>query len=641
MTNIADTQFTAEAEARGGQFNLLTTRRFAPFFWTQFLGAFNDNIFKNMLLMLVAFNLGRYIVDGSVEQITQITQAANFIFILPFFLFSAIAGQLADKFEKSSLIRKIKLGEIVIMCFAALAFQLEGSAGLIALMLVLFAMGTQSTFFGPIKYSLIPQAVKREELVSGNALVESGTFLAILIGTMVGAELFLRDKTLTLVSIVVVTIAAIGYITSRSIPKAPASLPDLPIKLNPIRQTMAMIKVTQRSHPVFLSVMAISWYWFMGAAIVSQIPVFTSQLLGGDESIVQVIFALFSVGMAVGSILCSKFSSGQVELGLVPIGALGLSIFAGDLVFAYQTNSTGVALDLSAFLAAGNYRLLFDIAMLGVAGGFFTVPLYSYVQEKTEPEYRARVIAGLNIFNSLFMLVSALVVVLLTQLGLNVAQIFLVLAIANIVVAAYIFTVVPEFVLRLVVWLLSRVLYRIKGSNLDAIPLHGAAVIVANHVTFVDWLLLAASSPRPIRFVMEKAIFEIPVGNWLCRAGKAIPIVSKRKDPEGYERAFADIASALDDDRLVCIFPEGMLTLDGELNEFRPGIEKILQANPVPVVPIALKGLWGSFFSRKPHWRPKRFWSRVQVVVGKTLSPAEAKAKYLQQSVSELRGSVC
>jgi 1-acyl-sn-glycerol-3-phosphate acyltransferase len=618
------------------QFSLLKTRRFAPFFLTQFLGAFNDNVYKNSLMAMITFGLLSSTLDLSL-----MNNIGAMLFILPFFLFSALAGQLSDKYEKSYLIRRIKLLEIVIMCLGAIAFYFSMTAGL---MLLLFLMGTQSAFFGPVKYSIIPQHLDNHELVGGNALVEMGTFLAILIGTLVASMLATQSDGILWVSAIIISVAILGYLVSRKIPSAPAANPGLKVRFNPFTETWRTISYSREQKSVFLAVLAISWFWFLGAAYLTQIYGFAKDYLGGDQSVVMVLLATFSIGIATGSLLCERLSGHKVELGLVPLGSIGLTIFGIDLFLQSLPELGPELITAGQFLSSpSNLRIVADFLLIGVFGGFYIVPLYAMVQARSAPEKRSQVIAAINIMNALFMVVSAIVgIIVLGLLELTIPQFFLILAVLNALVAIYIYRTIPEFAMRFIIWVLTHTMYRVRHIDLHKIPDEGACVLVCNHVSFVDALLIGGACRRPVRFVTFKPIYNMPVLNFIFRTAKAIPIDSRKADPEGYEQAFARIADELKNGEVVCIFPEGKLTTDGEIDEFKNGISRILQETPVPVIPMALRGLWGSFFSHKDRpalsQMPKRFWSKIEMVVGDAIPAEEATPEYLKEKVAELRG---
>ena len=619
------------------QFGLLRERRFLPFFCTQFLGAFNDNVYKNVLVIMLAFHA------ASITNISSgmLVNLCAGLFILPFFLFSATAGQLADKYEKSAIIRYVKLFEIAIMVIGAVGFVHKDLTLLIG---ALFLMGLHSTLFGPVKYSILPQQLQPDEIVGGNGMIEMGTFLAILAGTILGGLLVAQEQFAVLVSAAVIGIACLGYLASRAIPSAPPAAPDLKINWNPLTETWANFKFTKQNRTVFLSVLGISWFWFYGATLLAQFPNYCKDVLGGNEHVATLMLTMFSVGVGTGSLLCEWLSGHKVEIGLVPFGSIGLTVFALDLYFASPTAASGALVGAGEFLArAGSWRILCDLVLIGVFGGFYIVPLYALIQTRSERSHQSRIIAGNNILNALFMVASAAMAVLLLHAGFSIAQIFLVVAILNAVVAIYIYTLVPEFLMRFLIWLLIHTIYRLEKSGLEKIPEEGAAVIVCNHVSFVDALIIAAACRRPIRFVMDYKIFRVPVLSFIFRTGKTIPIAPKKEDPALLEKAYDDIDAALRDGDLVGIFPEGRITDSGELYPFRPGITRILASRPVPVIPLALRGLWGSFFSRidgpamsqPSRLRPLR---RIALVAGDSVAPAQATPEALQQTVLGLRG---
>ncbi|EDY87540.1 phospholipid/glycerol acyltransferase:Major facilitator superfamily MFS_1 [gamma proteobacterium HTCC5015] len=616
---------------------LLRQRRFGPFFLTQFLGAFNDNVFKNALVILVTFQVGKG-ADMDSDLLVNLCAA---LFILPFFLFSATAGQVADKYEKSGLIRKIKLLEVAIMGLAAIGFWLDS---VYFLMGVLFLMGTQSTFFGPIKYGILPQHLHESELIGGNALVEMGTFLAILLGIIAGSKLIgIEGLGALAVSATVIGVALVGVVFSRMIPSAAAADAQLKMNLNPLTETWRTIGYTREVDSVFKSVLGISWFWFFGATLLTQLPNFSKTVLYAGEDVYIVLLAMFSVGVGLGSILCEKLSGDVVEIGLVPIGSFMLTVFCADLYFSSDFPVRETLMDWPTFWAAsGSLRVLLDIVLIGVFGGFFIVPLYALVQQRSVPSHRSRVIAGNNILNALFMVLSAVMAVVVLKLGFSIPELFLITAALNVLVAAYIFTLVPEFMMRCLIWCIVNTMYRVRKEHLDRIPREGGALIVCNHVSMIDALVIAACTRRPVRFVMYYKIFQVPVLSFIFRTGKAIPIAGRKEDPEMMDAAFDRISEALGQGDLICIFPEGKLTGDGDMDVFRPGVERILKANPVTVVPMALRGLWGSFFSREggsAMRRPfRRIWSRITLSVGEPITAEQASAEYLHTTVLALRG---
>lgn len=613
--------------------SLLASRRFLPFFVTQFMGAFNDNILRNVLMLLFAFGGSQAL--GLDENV--VVNFAAMLFILPFFLFAATAGQFADKLEKSRIIRLLKLAEIVIMCVAAYALVYRNYS---LLLLILFLMGFQSACFAPVKYALLPQHLSRDELLQGNGLVQMGTMIAILTGTIVAGFLVLLPLELT--AFLLVLVAVLGYLSSWRIPRAEAGDPGLSVNWNPASQTWQTLLEATRNKTVFLSILGISWFWLIGSAYLTQVPNFTRETLQAQPQVATLMLALFSLGIGAGSLLCDRLSGHRVEVGLIPFGSFGLSLFGIDLYFAVSQFDVLPGASIAEFVGRdGALRLMLDLTLLGVFAGFYVVPLNALIQERTPVANRARIIAANSVLNALFMVLAALFsILMLAVVGVSITEFFLVLALMNIAVAVFIYAQIPEFATRFLIWLLTHIIYRVRARNLACIPESGAAVIVCNHVSFVDALILAGVVRRPIRFIMYKPIFQIPVLNFIFRTGRAIPITSRYEDPEAFEKAFRDIAAGLQAGDLLCIFPEGKLTRDGEMNEFKKGIERIVEADPVPVVPMALRGLWGSFFShhRGVFRGPPRFFSRVEVDAAPPVAPSEVRAEDLYQRVLALRG---
>ncbi|MCZ2134850.1 MAG: MFS transporter [Burkholderiales bacterium] len=620
------------------QFALLGRRRFAPFFWTQFLGAMNDNVFKNGMIIFMAFGGMSFAgMDASL-----LVNAAGAVFILPFVLFSAFAGQLADKYEKTRVIRGVKIFEILVMAFAAIGFL---TANLGVLFAALFAMGLHSTVFGPVKYAILPQALAPDELVGGNGLVESGTFVAILLGTLAGGLLVaVKPSGPMLVAVATVVLAVIGYVVSCGVPQAAATDATLKLNWNPFTETANNLRLAVKNIVVWRSMLGISWLWFYGAMLLNQFANLSKDVLGGDEHVATVLLAVFAVGVAVGSLLCERLSGKKVELGLVPFGSIGMSVFAVDLYFATRGLQPTGQSGIMAFLGRSeHWRVLADLFLLSVAGGLYSVPLYALIQERAEPSHRSRIIAANNIVNAIFMVCSALLAMALIKLAnFDVPKLILTIGILNALVAAYIYTLTPEFLLRFLCWILISVAYRLRVRGLENIPDKGPVIIVANHVSYVDALVITAACRRPIQFVMDHSIFQTPFLGWAFRQMKAIPIASAKEDPAMMERAFERVRQTLAEGDVVGIFPEGKLTRDGEMNPFRPGIERIVAETGAPVVPLALRGLWGGFFSRsvdgQAFKRIRGFFNRIELVGGALVPAAEVSAPGLESAVKAMRG---
>ncbi|WP_440878020.1 MFS transporter [Vibrio natriegens] len=615
---------------------MFLSKRFFPFFVTQCLGALNDNVYKNVLLLMVTYSL----IDSLPVSVNLFVNLAAGLFILPFFLFSAHAGAVADSMDKAKLIRRLKLIEVLIMACAATAIMTENA---LLMLVLLFLTGTQSAYFGPVKYALLPQALKASELVKGNAWVEMGTFLSILVGTLTAGLLLAMPNGTLIASCLVLFLSIMGFISSVNIPALP-SHSNQKVKFEPISGLKKTLNVAQKQRGIWMSILAISWFWFMGATYLTQFPNFAREHLFADSTVVSLLLALFSIGIATGSWLCQKLSFDHVELGILPFGILGLTLFGLDLLWAVPSHSLSLAqyYSVESFISESKHvRVMMDLFFVGVSGGVFIVPLYSFIQSRSNQGECARSIAANNIMNALFMVGSALVsIFVLSVLSLSVVKLFAIMAVGNFLVAIYVYRQVPEFTQRFISYLLSHCMYRVSVEGRQHIPETGAALIVANHVSYVDALILMGTSTRPVRFVMDKSISEMPVLKYVFRHAGVIPICSPRKCTETYKQAFEQIEQALHNEEVVCIFPEGRLTSDGELGEFRSGVEKILKRSPVPVIPMALKGLWGSFFSHKGGHaltkRPKRFWSKIEVKIGQVLGPGQLDRHKLQQEVQEL-----
>ncbi len=630
------------AQDHPNQFALLRQRRFAPFFWTQFAGAANDNLFKFAFTVMVTYQLT---VGWLPPALAGLVIGA--LFILPFLLFSATSGQLADKYDKKVLIRFVKRLEIVIMALAAFGFF---NANIPILLACTFLMGLHSTLFGPVKFAYLPQHLSERELTGGNGMVEMGTFVAILLGNVAGGLIIaVPEIGAHHVGFACIGLAILGRVVAEYIPASEATDPGLKINWNPVSETWRNLKLAHENIVVFRSLLGISWMWFFGAVFLSQFPSFAKEVLHGNEQVASLLLVVFSIGIGTGSLLCEVLSRRHVEIGLVPLGAIGMSVFAIDLYFASRGLASpagqpaSAAFTLSQFVGiAGHWRVMADLALLSLFAGLYSVPMYALIQMRAQPTHRARIIAANNILNALFMIASSLIAGVLLKAGFTIPQMFLVVGLANAVVAFYIFMLVPEYLLRFIAWMASRLVYRFKVTGDDHIPVEGAAVLVCNHVSFVDAVLLMAASPRPIYFVMDHRIFKVPVLGWLFKLAKAIPIASRKEDPVAYEAAFEAAAKVLREGDLLAIFPEGGITRDGQLQEFKGGIMKILERQPVPVIPMALTNLWGSYFSRIEQGgamvRPFRrgMFSRVGLNVGPPVAPQQVQPELLRTRVQGL-----
>jgi 1-acyl-sn-glycerol-3-phosphate acyltransferase len=620
------------------QFALLRQRRFAPFFLTQSLGAFNDNVYRQAIIGLLFF------LGVSAEDKALYANLAPALFILPYFLFSATAGQIAEKLDKDRLIRLTTAMEIAVMSLAAAGFLAQN---LVVLLIALFCTGVQSTLFGPVKYSILPAVLHSRELTGGNGLVEMGTSISILLGMIVGGTIFQAGGSHgpVLAAGAVVVLAIAGHLVSRAIPRVPPGAPELRVQWNPLPESIAVLRLAKRQLAVRNAILGVSWFWFVGTMLTAQLPAYAELHLGGDAGLYVFALALFSIGVGAGSLLCEKLSARTVEIGLVPLGAFGISAFLLDLYFQRRGLAPLRVDSFVAFLhAPGGWRIALDLVGIGFSAGMFVVPLFALIQSRSPSREMSRVIAGMNIQNAAFIVLAAVLGLALQRLlGWSIPQLLLALAIANAFVAAWIFTIVPEFLMRLLSWVLVRTLYRLRARGIDHIPDEGPALVVCNHVSYMDALILAASIPRPVRFVMYYRIFDIPVLRWIFRTAKAIPIAGAREDPALMQRAFDEIDAALADGQIVGIFPEGALTKDGAIAPFRSGVGKILERRPVPVIPMALRGMWTSMWSRRDSRLgrmrvPRRFRARVEVVAQVPLDGAATDARQLEAAVRALRG---
>lgn len=634
-TTPRDTMSSPDPHHPASQFALLGQRRFAPFFWTQFLGAGNDNLFKFALTVMVTYQL-----QVSWLPAEMAGPAIGALFILPFLLFSATSGQLADKFDKARLMRFVKTLEVAIMALAGWGFVQQQVPVLLA---CVFLMGLHSTLFGPVKFAYLPQHLHERELTGGNGMVEMGTFVAVLLGSLAGGLLIALPQTgARWTAATCLALAMLGRVLVQAVPASPSTDPQLRINWNPFTETWRNLKLAHGNVVVFRSLLGISWMWSFGSVFLSQFPAFAKEVLHGGAQVASLLLVVFSVGIGAGSLLCEVLSRRHVEIGLVPLGAIGMSVFALDLYFASRALPPATDLTLAAFVSQpAHWRVMADLGLLSLFAGIYSVPMYALIQLRSAPSHRARIIAANNILNALFMIASALIVGTLLAAGLTIPQVFLVTAVLNAVVATYIFLLVPEYLFRFVAFLATRLAYRFTVRGEAHIPDRGPALLICNHVSFVDPVLLMAASPRPIVFIMDHRIFATPVLGWLFRLVKAIPIAPQREDPAIYESAFARARQALDAGDLVCIFPEGAITRDGELAEFKGGVMKLLETHPVPVVPMALHNLWGSFFSRidgAAMTRPFRrgFFNRVGLVVGPVVPAADATLPVLRERVDGL-----
>ena len=610
-------------------------KKFAPFFWTQFWGAFNDNFFKNALVLLITYKGIK--VFGMDE--SMLVALSGGVFILPFFLFSPIAGQICDKYERSMVMRRVKLLEMAIMAIAAIGFLFD-VYGL--LLFVLFLMGFQSTLFGPIKYSIIPDLIPEEELTEATAFVQLGTFISILLGTIIGGATSGLEGVENYIGLCLVAVAGLGYFHSRGVPDLKPASPELEITYNPIPNFKSLWKISREKIAVWNSIVGASWFWFFGAGILSVLPVYCKDYLGVSSNVATGFLAMFTLGIGTGSMLAEKFSGRKVEIGIVPLGSLGMTIFLIDLFLVnipWQVNPEALMSFGEFWSYTEGKRLLVDFFLMSVFGGIYIVPLYTLLQERSDSKVRSRVIASNNIMNAIFMVVSSLMVMACYHFELTTAEIFFVLAVMNVVVSVYIYSVVPEFTLRFYSWILSNILYRVNVKGVENIPHDGPVMLASNHVSFIDWLIISGACSRPARFVMHEDYFNVPIIKSVLKQAKVIPIAGGKENPGRLKEALKQISAELKEREIVIIFPEGTLTRDGKLNPFRPGIQKMVEQDPVPVVPVTLKNLWGSFFCRGKRSKfPWKLRATIEVEFYPVTPPNKFDYKRLEAFIAEQLG---
>jgi acyl-[acyl-carrier-protein]-phospholipid O-acyltransferase/long-chain-fatty-acid--[acyl-carrier-protein] ligase len=590
---------------------LIRDRGFGWMLATQFLGALNDNVYR----FIVTF----YVIDhtvGAGNQALYVNLIAA-LFVVPYLLFSGYAGQLADNYSKRTVLILTKSIEIVAMVLALVAFVL----GSIPLMLVIiFLMATHSAFFSPAKYSCLPELLPDQDLSRGNALIEMSTFLAIIIGTALGGFLFqTAGHDPMLLGGIEIAIAVLGTLCSFGIGRTPAPKLKKPFRLDPVGDSIRAILELKRNRRLWLTVLGNTWFWFLGALLQISIPLYGKQLLGLSETETSWLWAAVAIGIGVGSVIAGRLSGAKVELGLVPIGSVGIGVTALFLVTAHS------------FAGA-----LTCLAILGFFAGFYSVPLNAMLQQKSAADNRGRVIAANNVMNFLGILAAAGVSAGLGG-GLKMApdQVVFVSGLATFAVTAYLLILLPDFLIRFALWLLTHTIYRIKIVNPENVPLNGPALLVCNHLSFVDGLLVGASIQRFVRFMVYAPFFKLPLLGSLFRKMRAIPTGGGRDAIAAIRRAREELQAG----HVVCIFAEGAISRTGNMLPFKRGFEKILQDLDVPVIPVHLDQVWGSIFSFKDgkfFWKwPKHFFYPVTITFGHRL-PASTRAWDVRRRLLEL-----
>lgn len=580
------------------QFDLLKSKRFLPLFMTQFLGAFNDNIFKNALIILITYRIAG--LAGLNSQML-VTVAAG-IFILPFFLFSATAGQLADKYEKSRLISIIKLAEIVLMGLATLGFYFQNIS---MLLLVLFLLGIQAAFFGPLKYAILPYHLRENELIAGNGLIEAGTFLSILLGTILGGILILEPKGDYFISFSICLVSICGFLSSLFIPKTSTNQ-QVKVKYNFFRETIRVIQYSKQRSDIYLCILGISWFWLFGATFLAEFPGFTKDILKANEHVITFFLALFSIGIAAGSLLCNKLLKGKVHATFVPLGALGMTIFTVDLYFAANHFQAMKLINLTQFLQTfSGVRISLDLLCIAICSGIYTVPLYAILQQRSDETHRARTIASNNIMNALFMVLSACGTLVMLKMGLTINQVFLVLAVLNGAVAIYICQLLPDILIKSSLRWVLKLFYKVKVVGLEHYLNAGnRVVIVANHTSFLDAALLAAFLPDKLTYAVNTHTAQKGWIKFFLRMVDAFPL-----NPTN-PMALKSLIGYVKDNKRCVIFPEGRITMTGALMKIYEGPGLVADKSGGKILPIRIQGAQFTPFSRlkgkvRIRWMPK------------------------------------
>jgi len=616
---------------------IFTSKRFLPIFIAQFGGALNDNLFKSAMLIIVAFQL-----TDAAAQASTINNVAALLFILPYFLFSTLAGQLADRGDKAVMIQKNKIAEILIVLVGALALYLQSIP---LLLFILFCLGTQSAMFGPNKYAVLPQLLQGKDLVTGNALIASGTFIAILTGTLIGGILAQQQSAWIWIATGCLVTAIGGYLASLKIPRIEIGSPDLKVDWNMLGQSIKLLTLARGQQRVWTAILGVSWFWFIGSGYLTQIPTIVRYIGGGDESVVTLFLALFIIGVGLGCALAAKLSSFLVEIGIAPIAMLLLGLTGLDLA-QIEASQTLSLMGINAFLdSPEGLRISLDILLIGIFGGAFALPMYTELQQASSLENRARIISINNVINAVFMVTSAILAIgILGVLQFQLSTYLVVISILNLIYAVFVFTRTPVQSLRFLAEVFSRLFYRIESEEVAQLPEEGPALLVCNHVSYADPVVIFGASKRPIRFIMAKEIRNKAPFNLVFQASRTLAICSPLEDRKTYEETIREAANSLRNGELVMIFPEGRLSPDGEIGTFRRGVEKLLENAPVPVYPMAIRGIWGSFFSHGNgpalrsgfHLRLRR--RAIQLKVGMAIPPEEVNALILQGHVETLRG---
>lgn len=601
-------------------------RRFLPLFVTQFFGAFHDNLFKNALIVLILYRLA---TETGMDQQTQslLTTAAAGTLVLPFFIFSAMGGQLADKYPKEKVIRFIKLAEIGIAILGAVSLW----TGSVTLSFInLFLLGAQSAFFGPCKYSILPEQLHRDELIGGNALLNTGTFLAILVGTIAGTTIMGMEHGEVPIGISMIFVAVIGYLSSHYIPKGHAAAPNLRINPNLATETYGVIKYTfSQGRDVVLSLLGKGWFFCIGSLFISQFPNYVKGTLHAEETILTLFTVLFSIGIGIGGLLNNRLLHGMVNATFVPLAAIGITLSSLDLhaATAHAVHLPDDALmTLEQFVSCtAHWRIILDVFLIAVFGGLFVVPLAAILQDRTPEETRAQIMAGSSITDSLFMVASAVVASLLIAAGWQVKELFFAFALANLAVAIYICRLLPDYLFKTVLQILLKTLYRVEVRGLENVTKAGKrAVIVGNHVSLLDPPLLAAFLPGRPMFAVNTQVAQWWWVRPFLKLVDAFPL-----DPTN-PYSIKSLIRKVEEDRQIVIFPEGRLTSTGSLMKIYDGPGLIADKAEAMILPVRIDGAQYTGFARLRGKMPFRHFPKITITFLEPVSfkiPEEMKGR--------------
>lgn len=615
---------------------LYKERKFWPLFWTMFLGAANDNVFKNALIILITYkNVSLFGLGAE-----SLVAFAGGAFILPYVLFSATSGQISDHFDKAQVIKVTKFTELAFMLIGAIGFITE-SYGL--LMLTLFLMGAQSSFFSPVKFSSLRTILKDEELTTGTALIGGGTFIAILIGTIIGGLAAAAPDATNVASFAILGFAILGIITARFQNKINDINEDVKIDYTFIKPTFKLLSDSFKDKNSFRAIMGVSWFWFLGSFVLSVMPSIIKNVFFGSEMVASIFMATFTVGMGLGSWICSKLSGKRIEVGMVPLAALGMSLAVFDLYYIstqWPMSVTGALMPPAEFFAQPMaIRAIIDLLLVTIFGGNFYISQLTFMQHSAPLERLARTIAANNIWNAIFMVVAAVSIILLKKSGATALDNLAILGGMNLIYAAISYYFFHEEMWRFFFHMLTTFLYDVEIEGEDNIPKDGKVVIAANHTSFVDWGVVMSLSPRPIRWVIDHRYYFIPGLKQFFMQGHLIPIATRKENPELLDEAYTKLDKTLNEERCVGFFPEGWITRDGKPRRYQPGIKKVVEQTNATVVPIVIKGLWGSFysFSGKGVFKGIR-WNflkrrKIKVIVLPAIGPQEFCYKDLEDKM--------